>query len=86
MAAGGGGNTLPAVLLPTSPSIPAVGVSGGGGYLFLYVYAPTLFRNTAAGLPESNRQGLKCDKLGETLGRTFILLAQGRQPARTGPA
>lgn len=75
---------------PHLPSIPAVGVSEGGGgkgarRLFLCADPPTLFRNIAAGLLESNRQGLKCDHLGETSGRTFIWLAQGRQPARTGP-
>lgn len=59
---------------PHLPSIPAVAVREGGRergkgvvqYLFLLDSAATLFRNTAARPLESNRQGLKCDKLGGT--------------------
>lgn len=72
---GGGGNTLPAVPLPASPAslLWQSGREGGRErvkgevqYLLLLDSAPTLFRNTAARPLESNRQGLKCDKLGGT--------------------
>lgn len=75
---GSGGRWWGGTLYRQSPSPPPQHpccVSQGGGrergkgevqYLFLLVSAPTLFRNTAARPLESNRQGLKCDKLGET--------------------
>lgn len=88
--AGVGGNTLPAAPVPASPaSLLWDLVKGGGGegarYLLHCVCEPTLFRNAAAGPLEFHRRALKCDKLGETSGRTFIWLAQGRWAARTGP-